>query len=204
MRIARIFACVLCSCPIWAGCGGDGGHHGSGDTANVSPGGIGKGTDSQTGLTIQGPVAEDGRFHFIRADGTQYVGTVTTTGTCGSGSIDGFARVGTTFAGGSSHGTGTISGTIQQRRSFVATTQFTTDSGTAFSDSLSLTFKTVYSQPSSLATISGNYVDATTGAVVPVDGNGVIFAQDAPTSAVRNGTVTLIDASDNAYGVSIS
>lgn len=210
MRNTPLIASALCACMVLGGCGGGGGgggHHGSGGgggSGTQSPGGIWKGTDSLTGLTLEGLVTENGQFLFIRADGTQYLGNVTTSGTSGTGTFDGFAPFGTTFADGSNHGTGTISGTIQQRSSFVATTQFTTDGGTAVSDSMSMTFKSLYNQPSSLATIAGNYTNTTTGTVYSIDANGVLFAQDATTGCVQNGVVSIINASYDAYGIGIS
>ena len=202
-RTGRIALAMVC-CGLIGSCGG-GGDNSAFVPTNESPGGIWTGTDQQSGLAVLGLVTETGRFHFIRDDGTQYVGTVTTTGMSGSGSFDGFAPLGTTFQDGSTHGTGTVTATIHQRSSFSATTQFTTDAGNANSDSLSMTFDTRYNRASSLATISGNYTESGTGTVFTVDANGLIFAQEpAAIGCVINGTVSIIDARYNAYSVSVS
>ena len=64
-----------------------------------------------------------------------------------------------------------------------------------------MTFNTIYSRPSSLATIAGNYREPTLNAVVNVNTNGVGFAQSASTGCVMNGSVGIIDARFNAYRV---
>ncbi len=198
--IALLVAC----CGLVGSCGGDGGGSAPIAPTNESPGGIWDGTDSQTGLAVRGLVTESGQFHFIRADGSQYVGTVTTSGLSGSGSFDGFAALGTTFQDGSTHGTGTLAGTIYQRSTFTATTQFTTDAGHSYSDTLSMAFNALYNRPSSLATFAGNYTESGSGTVFSVDANGILFAQDAASGCVLNGTVSIIDPRYNAYGVSIT
>lgn len=202
-RAGRIAWVIVC-CGVLGGCFGGGGNGATIVPTNESPGGIWNGTDSLTGLAVLGLATETGQFQFIRADGTQYVGTVTTSGIFGSGSFDGFAPLGTTFPDGSTHGTGTVSGTIHQRSTFNATTHFTTDAGQSTSDTLSMTFDSLYNRPSSLATIAGNYTEAGTGTIFSVDANGVLFAQDAATGCVINGTVSVIDANYNAYRVSVS
>jgi hypothetical protein len=199
----RTVACAIACCGALGGCFGDGGGGPAIAPTNESPGGIWNGTDSQTGLSVLGLATESGQFHFIRADGTQYIGQVTTSGMSGSGSFDGFAPLGATFQDGSTHGTGTVSGTVHQRSTFSATTQFTTDGGHSSSDTLSMTFNVLYNRPSSLATIAGNFTEMGSGTVFSVNASGVIYAQDAASGCVLNGTVSIIDASYNAYGVSI-
>jgi hypothetical protein len=49
--------------------------------------------------------------------------------------------------------------------------------------------------------ISGNFVNAAGSAVVTVGTNGSIFSQDANSGCVLNGSVTIINASYNAYKV---
>lgn len=201
----RTFAIVAGCCSALIACGGDGGTGPAIVPTNESPGGIWNGTDSQTGGAVLGLVTEDGRFHVIRADGTQYVGTVTTQGISGSGNFDGYAPLGTTFADGSTHGTGSVAGTIHQRSSFTASTQFTTDAGHAFSDTLTMTFDPLYNRASSLATIAGNFTEPGSGTVFSVNGDGTIFAQAGPAiGCVINGKVSIIDANYNAYGVSVT
>jgi hypothetical protein len=76
-----------------------------------------------------------------------------------------------------------------------------TDMGTPSNGTLAVTFNPLYDQASSLAAIAGNYVEAGSGTAVSIDANGAIFSQDATTGCVVNGTVTIIDASYDAYAV---
>jgi hypothetical protein len=190
---------------LFSACGGGGDSiHIGGMTINVSPGGIWTGTESSTGLSVTGIVDETGEFHFIRSDGTQYVGTATTTGTAISATFDGYTPFETTFADGSTHGTGTLSGTINERASISISTQFRTDKGTISSDSLSLTFDSLYNFASSLATISGTYTDPKSGDVISVTGAGDVTWQDASTGCVGNGTISIINGNYNAYRVAFT
>jgi hypothetical protein len=170
-------------------------------TANASPGGVWTGIDSDTGLQLYGLADEAGEFHFLPADGCQYAGTAMTSGDSITGRFDGFAPIGSTFPDGSTHGTGTISGTILERASFVAIDQFTTDGGSQHTSGVTLTFNSVYDQPSSLTSTAGNWTDPSTGTVVNVNATGVIFAQDPNSGCILNGQVSIIDASYNAYRV---
>jgi hypothetical protein len=199
-----ILACT--AAVLISACGGGGSTSTGigGMTINVSPGGIWTGTESSTGLAVTGIVDEAGEFHFIRSDGTQYVGTATTTGTAISATFDGYTPFGTTFADGSTHGTGTLSGTINERASISITTQFRTDKATSTSGTLSLTFDSLYFFASSLATISGNYTDPKSGDVISVTGDGVVNWQDASTGCVGNGTISIINGTYNAYRVAFT
>ena len=197
--VPTILAIILISVSLGACGGGGGGSSSAPPLANASPGGIWKGTDPLTNQALVGLVTEAGEFHFIEANGTQYVGTVTVTGTSFSGNFEGYAPNGATFADGSSHGTGTMTGTVQARSSFTAATQFKTDLGATTTDSLSLTFDALYNTASSLAAVAGNYLDNQTGTAVSINSNGVIFGQSATTGCVLNGAVTLINASYDAY-----
>src|ERR1700686_1054554 len=163
-----ILACTAAVLISACGGGGNTSTDIGGMTMNALPGGIWTGTESNTGLSVTGIVDEAGEFHFIRSDGTQYVGTATTTGAAISASFDGYAPFGTTFADGSTHGMGTLSGTINERVSISSTTQFRTDNGTSSSGTLSLTFDSLYNFASSLATISGNYTDPKSGDVISI------------------------------------
>jgi len=168
---------------------------------NASPGGIWSGTESVSGLQIIGIVDEAGELHFIRADGAQYIGTATTSGNSVSASVQGIVPLGDTFPDGSTSGSGTVSGTIQQRASISLNTSFTTSAGSVSTGTLDLTFSSLYNVASSLATVAGNYTDAETGTVVSVNSDGSVFAQDATTGCVFNGTVSIINSSYNAYRV---
>jgi hypothetical protein len=185
-------------------CGGGGGGGGGLSASNASPGGIWRGTDSISGLQVVGLVTEDGEFHFIRSDKVQYVGTASTFGNSISANGEGFVPFGSAFPDGSVHGTGTASGTIQARTSTNLNTQFKTDAGTVSSGTLSLTFDALYNRPSSLGTISGTFTDTSTGVAVTVDSTGAVFAQNPSTGCILNGTVSVLNASYDAYRVQYS
>src|SRR5579862_874848 len=82
--------CLLNAC-------GDSGSNGGATlpaTASVSSGGIWHGTDSVTGLTVLGVVDEQGELRFARADGVQFVGSVSTATTAEiDASFDGYLPV---------------------------------------------------------------------------------------------------------------
>jgi hypothetical protein len=202
MRRIAPLVIALCLTMSLLACGGGGGSTTAPmPTPNASPGGIWMGTESVSGLSDEGIVDEAGQFHFIRSDGVQYVGTATTTGNSISANFDGYAPINTAFGDGSTHGTGTLSGTIVARTSISVTIQFETDAGTSSSQTLALTFSSLYDVASSLATISGNYTDPSTGDVISVSSGGDVSWQDAASGCVGNGTVSIINASYNAYGV---
>jgi hypothetical protein len=182
------------------GCGG--GDEGGTLVTTVSPGGIWGGTDSASGLQVSGLVDESGQFHFIRSDLVQFVGTATTSSNSVSASFEGFAQVGTTFADGATHGTGTLTGSITERSAMMLSYQFSTDAGTASSGTLNLAYNTLYDLDSSLAAISGNYTDPTAGTTVSISGSGAITSQDPNTACVVNGQVSVINSMYNAYDVS--
>jgi hypothetical protein len=196
-----ILACTATALISACGGGGSTSTDVGGMTMNALPGGIWTGTESNTGLSVTGIVDEAGEFHFIRSDGTQYVGTAMTAGTTISARFDGYAPFGTTFADGSTHGIGMLSGTVDERVSISSTTQFQTDKGTSSSGTLSLTFDSLYNFASSLATISGNYMDPKSGDVISITSSGVVTWQDASTGCVGNGTISIISAPYNAYRV---
>ena len=191
--------CALAAIILTACGGGGSGDSGAPTITNRSAGGIWQGTSSASGLQIKGLVDEAGEFHFIQADGVQYAGTLAVSGNSVTGTFDGFAPAGTTFADGSVHGTGTLTGTVQERSSFTANTTFTTDGGAGDSGTVTLTFSAEYNQASSLAILAGNYTDSATGTVVTIGADGTIFAQDANSGCVINGTVSILNASYNAY-----
>jgi hypothetical protein len=183
-----------------AGCGG-GGYGGGSLVTTASPGGIWAGTDSATGLQVRGIVDESGQFHFIRSDLAQFVGTASTMGNSVTANFEGFTQVGTSFDDHSTHGTGSLTGTVAERSSLALSYQFTTDAGTASNGTLNLSYNSLYDVDSSLAAISGNYTDASSGNTVSVSGSGAITSQDPVTLCVVNGQVSIIDAMYNAYAV---
>ena len=184
-----------------------GGGSGSGDpppppVQNASPGGIWKGMDPISGLSVMGVVTESGQLQFIRSDGAMYYGSITTSGNSVSGNYTGVTPSGTAFSDGSTSGTGTFSGTVQARQTLSGTLSFTTAKGSSTSGSGTFTFDSLYTSGSSLATIAGNYTDTPDTAVVNVNSNGVIFSQSPTTGCVINGQVSIIDAAYDAYSIS--
>jgi hypothetical protein len=189
---------LLCMLAV-AGCGG--GDGGGSLVTTASPGGIWAGTDSATGLTVKGLVDESGNFHFIRSDLSQFAGKANTSGNTLSANFEGFTQVGTAFEDNSTHGTGTLSGTVTARVSLALTYQFTTDGGTASGGTLNLSYSSLYDVDSSLSAVSGNYTDPSSGDTVSVSGSGAITSQDATTLCVVNGQLSIINAMYNAYDV---
>ena len=64
---------------------------------------------------VLGLIAETGEFHFLTEDEIQYFGTLSVSQTGVNGSFTGLAPLGFTFDDGSVRGTGTLTGTIQER-----------------------------------------------------------------------------------------
>jgi hypothetical protein len=197
----RMIVAAATTAFVLAGCGGGSTVGNNTGPNSASPGGIWRGTESVSGLQVTGLVDESGNFHFLRADGVQYVGTASVSGTSLSASVEGFVPLGFTFPDGSSHGTGTISGTLDTRKSLSANTQFKTDNNNTSTGTLNLTFDTLYNRASSLTTLSGNFTNASNQAVVTVNSNGSLFSQDAASGCVLNGTASIINATYNAYKV---
>jgi hypothetical protein len=198
----RFTAIGFCAFALSA-CGG-GSSSSTNALTNASPGGIWQGTDPVSGLALYGVITESGQFHFFLADGAQYVGTLTTSGDTVSGTLSGYLPSGLFYPDGSTHGTGTVTGTIMERQTISATINYTTANGSSSSDSGSLTFNTLYDSGSSLTTIAGNYRDPETNTTISVDDSGVIFAQDAANGCVVNGQISIIDSQYDAYQVQYS
>jgi hypothetical protein len=195
--LAASAAILLTSCG-----GGDGGQ--TDYVLNASPGGIWTGTDAVTGLDMLGLVDELGDFHFIRADGVQFVGTALTAVNDVVADLEGITAFGRTFPDGSTHGTGTLNGGVQERQSLDGVADFITASGTGTHVLIGFAFDDSYFETSSLAIIAGTYSDAATGTVVTIDSKGRVFAQDATNGCVVNGTVSIIEATYNVYRVQVS
>jgi hypothetical protein len=194
---------------LTAGCGGGGGG-GGGDPLppppppppppDASAGGIWEGLAS-TGVAILGLVTETGEFHFIQNDGVQYVGTAGTSQNELSADFIGIAPFGKAFGDGSTTGTGTLTGTVQERSTLSGDSSFTTALGATVESTITLTYNELYERDSSLATIAGNYLNPDTNAVINVNSNGVVFSQDPVTECIINGTISIIDPAFNAYRV---
>lgn len=194
---------TLATAAALASCGG--GDEGQTNyTSNASPGGIWIGTDAVSGLAVVGLVDELGFFSIIRADGMQIVGQALTAQNDVIASTEETTAFGVTFPDGSTHGSGTLTGTVTTGSTLDADLQFTTDAGTGAHVLLDLKFDTTYYESSSLDEIAGTYHDQATGTIVTVDASGSIFAQDAASSCVINGTAAIIEDTYNIYGVKLT
>jgi hypothetical protein len=180
-------------------CGGGGGSGSSGPTPNASAGGLWSGSLSD-GTQVVGIVAETGEFNFVQEDGVEYFGTISTTQTSATANITGVTSKGTTFADGSTSGTGTLTGTVQERVRLAGNSNFRTAAGTNISSSVTLDYDSLYDRDSSLQTIAGNFADFISGEIMSING-GTAFLQDSATNCVINGTVAIIDARYNVYRV---
>jgi hypothetical protein len=183
-------------------------------TTTGSAAGIWNGTDSSTGLQLTGLINSDGQATFYRSDGVQFVGTSQVNATALTIPLTGYTQFGYQFPDGSTSGSGSFSGTVTSGATISGSLQFTTTNNTAIDSTWSLTFNSLYNNPSSLSTISGNYTDSSaavtngldplTGSSVTVSSAGVLFAQGSTNSCVLNGTITVTNASYNLYQVSYS
>ena len=182
-------------------CGGGGGSDSSAPPVqNASAGGLWAGTLTD-GTQVVGIVAETGEFHFLQDDGVQYFGTINTSQTSASANLTGVTPLGTTFADGSTYGTGTLSGSVQERAQLTGSSTFRTAAGTTNTTSVTLTYDNLYDRDSSLQTVAGNFVDLGSSGVVNINTDGTAFMQDPSTNCVINGTVAIIDARYNVYRV---
>lgn len=204
MRRLRIELCgITVATLLIAGCNGSSldGSDTSITPTNASATGVWSGTDSVSGLTINALINSAGQASFIRSDGVQFVGSVQVSGDAIAATLGVYANFGSAFADGSTHGLGTLSGTVTSGGSMTANVAFTTDGGTAVSGTWSLSFDTLSSSGSSLAAISGNYTDGTTGAVVSISGTGQMTSQDSTTGCVLNGSVSTTASSVDVYQI---
>jgi len=202
MKRLGIIALVI---TLLTACGGGGGSTTPPPpVTNASPGGIWNGTDSVSGEKIIGLITETGEFHFLRHDGVQYFGTLSTSGNNVSGTYTGITAVGTAFPDGSNYGSGTVNGTVAQRQTLNGTTTFKTSAGNTTSGTVSLKFNPLYNSGSSLVTVAGSYLDAAHNAIVTVDTKGVISEQDPVSNCTVSGRVSIIDSRYDAYSVSYS
>ena len=199
---------------LLSACGGGGGGSTLGPVPNAKLGGLWTGTLTVSGVSydMTGLSAENGTLELIESDtgntfAAQYWGAISSTGSNFTASFTGAVISSSgTFSDGSLRGTGTATGTIVEHASINGTVTFTTSLNTVVTGTLALTNDPTYSQPSSLAAISGNYTNAVTaGDTLSITTGGVItYADPAGTQCVGNGTVSIIDASYAVYGGQIS
>ena len=213
MRLVAGLACI-----VLAGCGGGGSDGGSpigggGPTSpppapppTLSPGGAWFGVqrfENDPPLFLEGAVTEDGRFHFLREDGVQFVGEMSVQGSSASGSYRAALPFGESWADGSNTSSGSVSLTIAERESLSGTFTFQTGGGTSGSGTVELDFDPIYERPSSLAIVAGNYTraDAPGTDSVNVNSNGELFFQEIFSTCIANGQVSVIDSRFNLYDI---
>ncbi len=197
---------------LLAACGGS--KSGS-STTGALVGGLWTGTLTVSGVayTVQAMSSETGQLELLESDPAssfkaQYWGTISSSGDVLSASVSGAVlNQADPFSDGSFHGTGTARGTIQQRSSISATLTFKTSLGNTITGQLALTYDVSYEQPSSLATISGNYTNtASPGTdVLTITTAGVLtYTDPLTTQCMASGTVTLIDSTYAVYAAEIT
>lgn len=164
--------------------------------------GVWTGSDSVSGLTVFALINAAGQATFIRGDGLQITGSVQVSGNTLAAAVDGYTDFSATFADGSTYGIGTLNGSVTTGDSITATLSFTSNGGTAVSGSWSLTFESLSNNASAASTISGNYTDVVTGAVLSITSLGVMSSQNPANNCVLNGSVTTQDTAHDLYEVS--
>jgi len=203
-----------------SGCGGGGGGAGSApaptlQSTNQSPGGfwttqytLTAGPNTGDTVNAFAVVTENGQFYYAATDQTTgcvveaVFGQLSVSGNSISGSFDGDTppSLNTPCAYPVVPETGTISGTISQRSEMTLAL-----AGNASNlGPNTFTFSSEYNEPSSLATIAGNYTDNGGSNTLSINADGVIFEQDPTTGCVTNGQVSVIDAQYNVYSMSLT
>ncbi len=202
IKVRRSFVLALVI-GLVAACGGGGSDGGGFSPTPSSAGGFWQGTTTADGVTqdILGFVSESKLFQFRREDGAQFFGTLTINGNTATASFTGVPAANSTFADGSTQGSGTLTATIQSRVQLSVTATFTTQNSTTSNITMTVQYDAGYEADSSLATVDGNFTSiASPGSDAFTINNGVVTYSDG-TGCMANGTVTLIDAQYNLYNV---
>jgi hypothetical protein len=173
-------------------------------TTNASASGVWSGSDSVSGLTVAGIINSAGRAAFIRSDGVQFDGTVQVSGSNLAVTVDGYSNFPGDFSDGSDYGIGTLDGSVSTAGTLAATLTFTTNGSTSISGSWSLSYVSLSSSGSSLATVAANYTDSVTGVTVSITSAGVMTAQNGSNSCVLNGSISTGDSTTDVYEVAYS
>jgi len=202
MNILKSILSSLAILSLMSACGGAGSGSGANSANAITAGGIWRGIDGNNNLPIEGVITEDGVFTFTESNGVVYAGTLTLSGETFSGSFQGFTTdAATPFWDGSTHATGTLSGTVAAQSVLTVSVILTTDLGATSTDKVQLKFDSLYNAGSSLAKLAGNYVDES-GTVYNIDANGAIYGQSATSGCVINGQVSVATAAYDVYRVS--
>lgn len=165
------------------------------------PGGIWRGIDSG-GRDVFAFVTEFGRFQFVDGFGNQGSGNLDVkNGDTVASIFQLVTQLGATFADGTTLADCTFSGTIIARQALTMTESCMTTAGLQFVETLLLTFDALYNRDASLATIAGMY-ETPVGSILSIASDGVIFVQDAVSSCVTNGQMSLTFTTNaNLYNV---
>jgi hypothetical protein len=180
--------------------------------SSASAQGIWLGMDA-TAQQVTGLIDSNQQADFIRADGTQFIGSVTLSGTSMSAALSGYSQFNTrTGSGVPPSGTGSFSGTLSTGKSISGTLTYTPKGGSSTTSNWSLTFSSLYNNASSLTLVSGTYgdtgaavstgVDPLQGASVSISTSGQMSGQNPNNDCVLNGTVSIDDAGHDLYRVS--
>lgn len=213
--LAGLATILLASCG-----GGGGGASAPPPVVNQSVAGIWKGQFTTTaGVSVAGTllVAPDGTFYSEAKNLTNNCadvgkGSLTTSGSTVTGSealgLVSFAapsavvQVNCTFPDGSTSGTGTLTGTVVQGSTLTLTPSGKTASGTTLpSNTVALTFDTLYNESSSLGKIAG-YWNGPTGNVLNISSSGALSSTDPASGCAVSGQASIINSSYNLYTVS--
>jgi hypothetical protein len=173
-----------------------------GTTTTQSATGVWTGTDSVSGDTVIALINSGGLATFIRGDGLQFTGPVQVSGGNFVAAVAGYTDFNSTFTDGSTYGIGTLNGTVTTGQSITASLSFTSNGGTAVTGTWSLSFQALSTNSSSDSTISGNYTDVVTGAVLSINTAGAMTSQNAQNGCVLSGSISTSDASHDLYEVS--
>ena len=195
---------------LLSACGGGGGGGATPPPAvSQSAEGIWMGTETSTPINqtfpIIGIVSPAGAFHFVEmTSGTQYVGSLSVSGSNMSGTAIGVGAPGWLFLNGLSTTTATLTGSVQTGISASGTYTAPNDSGT-----WSLTYSPIYDRPIPLSSLAKTWVGVIHNgagnptATITVSAAGVVSGTDT-LGCVYNGSASVVTPNKNLFSVSIS
>lgn len=198
--------CVLVGlCASLTSCGGAGDESTDAFSTPLK-GGIWHGTGAG-GVSIYAIATEEGEFHVLTSDGTnwtsQYAGTMSNEATFVAGSFEAFTFGTTQFADGGTHGFGTFNGRMNPSNSISVNLSLLTDGSTVpLEDSLDMDFDGSYKRPSSFSRIGGSF--GAGNDVLQVFSDGTVFAQFPGLGCTVNGTVAVNDPKHNVYSLAFT
>ena len=162
------------------------------------PSGIWTGTD-KAGREVSLLVLGDGNFRYVDGSRNVAAGYLPHQGQV-AGSFDLVTPLGQPFADGSTLARCDFTSNLVERVSIDFAVSCETTGGQAFSETPALVFDPLYDRDASLETVAGSY-QVSTGSVLSVAADGLLFAQDASTDCVVNGRIGIYSPSFNIYSV---